>query len=407
MTAMKSERSSAGCVLVVDDSPTVRTLLTTILRGKGYKVFEAECADEALALITGVQPDVLITDVEMPGMNGIGLCRQVQALSGQPIHIIILSKRSDTVVDGLDAGAADYIAKPFAAFELLARVSSGMRIVRQQKEILENSQVLRRSYDAVRADHDRLGADLSAAAELQSGLLPPPVSRCEGMTVSCAVQPSSFLSGDIVGMLPRRSGEIAVYSVDVAGKGTPAALLATAIAQELNRARGWQAPGAAPVIRFPTSASDIVTQLNARFVDFANSDRYSTMAYAVLNRERARAEVCVAGHPKPAIVSSRGDVRFIGDGGFPVGLLAAASYKSEMCSFGPSDRLVLYSDGFIESKLPGGELLGYQGMAELLRSLSDFTVETLAPAMVEALGVRVGRDVGDDVSVIAAAHDIA
>ncbi|MEZ5843438.1 MAG: SpoIIE family protein phosphatase [Hyphomicrobiaceae bacterium] len=391
-----------GTVLVVEDATSVLSLLTMMLRRQGYRTLAAADAEEALELLAEHEPDVVITDFDLPGMNGISLCSVIHEVVGLPVHVIILSAHCDHIVTGLDAGAADYVCKPFVAAELMARVASGMRAVARQKRLACASRSLQRSFDCLAADRDRIGRDLGDAARLQAGLLPPAVVRCNGVTISCQLQPECVLSGDMVGALARRTGEVAMYAVDASGSGTPAALLATSIALELRGERAGGLGSGCPISSETASAHEVVARLNRRFVDFARSDRYSTLAYALMDVRRHRAEICVAGHPRPALLGTDGTVAFVGDGGPPVGLLDDVSYQSVEVDFRPGDRLVLFSDGFIEARLTGGTQVGYQGMAELLRSLAAQPRDALAPALVEALGRRLGRAADDDVSVIAA-----
>lgn len=393
-----------GTVLVVEDTSSVLSMLTMILRRQGYRTLAAEDAEEALDLLAAHDPDVVITDVDLPGMNGISLCGVIQEVLGQPVHIILLSGRCQHIVDGLDAGAADFVCKPFVSAELLARVASGMRTVQRQKGLLNASSKLQRSFDALRKDSERIGRDLGAAAELQAGLMPPPVMRCNGFVMSCAVRPECVLSGDMIGAIARASGEVAMYAVDVSGSGTPAALLATSIALDLRGDPGELRPGASGPAD-TSSASEVVSRLNRRFVDFANSERYSTIAYAVIDVARQHGEVCIAGHPRPALISSDGTVRFIGDGGTPVGMFEDTNFETVAFDFRPGERLVLFSDGFIEARLPGGMQVGYQGMAELLGSLAATPDPAIAAALVDGLGRLLGRTADDDVSVISAAYD--
>ncbi len=201
-----------------------------------------------------------------------------------------------------------------------------------------------------------------------------------------------------------RAANVALYAIDVSGCGTPAALLATSLAIELRRGSSNVCPNDwLPGVLSPTS--DIIARLNNDYVDVGSSERYSTIAYAMLNAGRRLGEVCVAGHPCPALVSADGMVRFLGDGGPAVGLHADARYGAVGFEFGPGDRLVLYSDGLLESRLPGGSLVGYQGMAELLGSLADIPNEAVSSALIDALSQRLGHRPSDDVSVIAAAYD--
>lgn len=396
---------TGGTVLVIDDSRALLALVTTLLKNNGYTSIAASSAEDALALITCSDPDVIITDVDMPGMDGISLCRELQAKLHAPAHIIILSKHSDQVVAGLDAGATDYVCKPFSTPELLARVSAGMRIVQRQKRMQSDNTHLRSSYDQLQAAKQHSDDDLSAAAELQFGLLPPSVSSCHGLTIACSIEPSSALSGDMIGVLPQPYGQLGLYSMDVSGKGTAAALLATALAQELRSSCPMSHQGdRRAALDGGRCVSEIVADLNARFQNYANSDRYSTMAFALLNSRNQSAEICVAGHPRPALLSAAGEVSFIGSGGFPVGLLETATYRAVNCAFRPGDRLVLYTDGFLEARLPGGAEVGYQGFAEMLRAVADRRIEDLAPELVRRLRDACRSAVHDDVSVIAASY---
>lgn len=109
--------------MVVDDDASIRRMLRRSLEADGYRVVEAADGGAALAEVERAQPDLLILDVAMPGVGGIAVARRVRA-KGTPVPILFLTAR-DTVsdrVEGLDAGGDDYLVKPFALAELLARV---------------------------------------------------------------------------------------------------------------------------------------------------------------------------------------------------------------------------------------------------------------------------------------------
>lgn len=115
-------------VLVVDDEHAVRESLRRSLRFNGYDVSLAEDGEEALVAIKREEPDLIVLDVMMPKLDGLGVCRTLRS-SGYDLPILILTARdgvSDRVA-GLDSGADDYLPKPFALEELLARVRSLLR----------------------------------------------------------------------------------------------------------------------------------------------------------------------------------------------------------------------------------------------------------------------------------------
>ena len=124
-------------VLVVDDDPALAEMLGLVLRNEGFEASVVERGDEALAAFRDVRPDVVLLDVMLPGKNGIAVCQEIRAESGTPI--VMLTARGDTidVVAGLEAGADDYIVKPFKPKELLARIRARLRATAPQPEAEE------------------------------------------------------------------------------------------------------------------------------------------------------------------------------------------------------------------------------------------------------------------------------
>jgi len=109
-------------ILVVDDEPQITRVLRTTLTGSGYEVRTADDGHNGLRTAREWQPDLVITDVSMPNMDGIELCRQLRAESTLPIIVLSVKGEEKAKVDALDAGADDYVTKPIGMDELLARV---------------------------------------------------------------------------------------------------------------------------------------------------------------------------------------------------------------------------------------------------------------------------------------------
>jgi len=116
-------------ILVVDDETQIARVLKTALGAQGYEVKTAGDGETALNLAVDWIPDLIVTDLSMPGMTGIELCRSVRERSQVPILVLSVRGEEKTKIEALDAGADDYVTKPFSVNELLARVRANLRRV--------------------------------------------------------------------------------------------------------------------------------------------------------------------------------------------------------------------------------------------------------------------------------------
>jgi two-component system KDP operon response regulator KdpE len=120
---------SAGRILVVDDEPQIRRIMRTTLTGAGYEVDDAKTGEEALEKLRDYHPDLVLLDMNMPGMGGLATCREIRAGTGVGIIMLTVRNTEADKVQSLDAGADDFINKPFSTPELLARIRAALRRV--------------------------------------------------------------------------------------------------------------------------------------------------------------------------------------------------------------------------------------------------------------------------------------
>ena len=120
---------SAGRILVVDDDPQIRRAMRATLTARGYEVGDARTGEEALDQLRSETYDLVLLDVNMPGMGGMETCRLMRPGSDIAIIMLTVSKAEKDNVDALDAGADDYVTKPFSTPELLARIRATLRRV--------------------------------------------------------------------------------------------------------------------------------------------------------------------------------------------------------------------------------------------------------------------------------------
>src|SRR5262249_32722799 len=109
-------------IVVIDDEPQIRRFLRAALAGQGYRVYEASTGADALVEVASRQPDVVILDLGLPDMDGIEVIRKVREWSAVPVIVLSARGQESDKVAALDAGADDYLSKPFSVGELMARM---------------------------------------------------------------------------------------------------------------------------------------------------------------------------------------------------------------------------------------------------------------------------------------------
>ena len=124
---------SSARILIVDDEPQLRRVMKTALTSHKYEVVEAGTGEEALELLKEADPDLILLDINMPGMGGIATCREIRAISEAAIILLSVRNSEADKITGLDAGADDYVTKPFSVNELTARIRANLRRIPQEE----------------------------------------------------------------------------------------------------------------------------------------------------------------------------------------------------------------------------------------------------------------------------------
>ena len=349
-------------VLIVEDSLVYRRLLSRMLAQWGYKVSEAENGLAALQILESQPVSLVISDWEMPEMDGLTLCREIRSRQiGHYIYVILLTAREnpDDLTLGFDAGADDFLSKPVEQSELRARLHAGARILSLEATLAARNA---RLSEALR----QIEQDLEVAARIQQSVLPAHQQRYRDYFSDWLFLPSAWVSGDIFNVFPL-DNHLGFYCVDVSGHGVGAAMMSLAVARQFLHGRA--------VERFlftdddeVASPAEVVRILNGRFCsDEVEIVSYFTMIYGVIDLDTGEGKLCQAGHPTPFIVSPDGEVRAVGSGGAPVGLMPDLSWTDVDFTLAAGERLCLFSDGITECENLAGEQFGPQRLQEALR----------------------------------------
>ena len=126
--------NASARILVVDDEPQIRRVVKTAIVANGYEGLEARSGEEALDLVRTENPDLILLDMNMPGMGGMATCRQLRAISDAAIIVLSVRNSERDKIEALDSGDDDYITKPFSVNELLARMRANLRRLPAQAE---------------------------------------------------------------------------------------------------------------------------------------------------------------------------------------------------------------------------------------------------------------------------------
>jgi sigma-B regulation protein RsbU (phosphoserine phosphatase) len=392
-------------ILIAEDERITRTTLARQLQSWGHEVTAAEDGQQAWELLgAGGEYDIVITDWEMPRMSGVELVRRIRETPGSAYtYVILLTSRSNKsdIVSGIEAGADDYVSKPFDRDELRVRLLAGERIVRLERTLSRQNAELR---DANARIHD----GLQAAARVQQSMLPRRNILTPSVRTAWKYVPTDELAGDAIGLHLIDDRYLVAYVLDVSGHGVPAALLSVSAmhsmepvleATSLLRDTSGRAGAAFGTVRQP---SQVAAELNRRFRAGENDGRFLTMVLCVLDTHDGRLCITSAGHPRPLILRAGESIPVPEAGGLPIAIMDGAQYEEATLGLRAGDRVCLFSDGIPEQLDPTGNVqYGPNRLREFLIAHYTAPAEQLVTQTVDELAAWAGsRSFADDVSMV-------
>ena len=399
-----------GLILVVDDDPNNRDLLSRRLRRTGYETAVAQSGPDALAAVAGRAFDLIMLDVMMPVMDGFEVLqrlREAYPATDLPVVMVTAKDNSADVVHALNLGANDYVTKPLDFPVVVARVATQIALKRAVGQVRRLERHLAERNQQLELANDRMTRDLRAAARIQEAFLPASAPDTPMLDCAWAFRPCDELAGDGLNAIQLDPHRVAIYILDVSGHGVASSLLSVSLSRLLSRPADPSsilvAGGDGPDRATPVRPSEVANRLNRLFPFELNTEQYSTLVYGVIDEQAHEFRYTLAGHPCPIYLPIGGPPRVLEGRGCPIGLAESSRPFGEWAvPLQPGDRIYLYSDGIPEAsndqRVPFGydRLLGIiaRGRAEpLCASINDIVTEV--EAWSGAGGVR------DDVSILA------
>lgn len=388
-------------ILIAEDERITRVTLVRQLESWGHAVTATEDGEKAWETFRAGGFDIVVTDWEMPLLSGLELVKRIrESAAATYVYVLMLTSRADKcdIVSGIEAGADDFVSKPFDREELRVRLLAGERIICLERALNQQNAELR---DA----NERIREGLQAAARVQRAMLPRKAIENPRVSAAWTYVPTDELGGDAIGLELIGDRYLIAYVLDVSGHGVPAALLSVtamhALAASGEGASLLLGPRNEEGTRPVQPPARTVAELNRRFCASDNDGRFLTMVLFVLDTHSGRATFARAGHPLPVLLRAGVPVALGDDGGLPMGIIDG-DYPEVALELQPGDRCFLHSDGFLEQARPSdGEQYGAERLRSLLASLRDAPGPQLVTRSTDALANWAGEErFADDMSLV-------
>jgi len=389
-------------ILLAEDERLTRRSLQRELERWGHEVLAVENGAAAWDEFQRGQFDMVLTDWDMPEMDGQQLVERIRAADDASYaYVIMLTGRSETqdLVVGMEAGADDFLAKPWEREELRVRLSAGERIIGLERRLAEQNKQLQFA-------NQRMHRDLEAAARVQQSLLPTDVPQMGRLRFAWRYRPCDELGGDLLNVVPISDRELAMYLADVSGHGVASSLVSVSVHRSLS-VRGDKSSlilvhGESPNDVTATPPDQVAARLNALYPMESNGDHFLTLVYATVDAESLEFTYCAAGHPGPTVVRAGKETQSLESHGLPIGFVDTAKYRTTSIQLQPGDRVYLYSDGLEETMDAARELFGRDRIQTVIDQTRDVSLDDSIDALVDAAVAWQGSQrFADDISLLA------
>lgn len=382
-------------LLIIDDDTIVRQSVVAYLEDSGFQVLQSDLGEQGLRLFDQHQPDVVLTDLRMPGVDGLQVLERIHA--GSPETPVIMMSGVGVIADVVQAlrlGAADFLIKPLGDMEVLVHAinkSLKTRDLQAQNQLYREE--LELACNELRDHVQTLEKDQEAGRQVQRRLSPPsPIERGD-YHLEHRIIPSLFLSGDFIDVAYRAERFLSFYLTDVSGHGASSAFATIWLKHAVSELVSEQAL----FTHEEAIGADLnhwMMEVNRQLLD-TRLDHHMTCLLCVVDTKRHRLHYAVAGHlPQPVLVTGRG-AEFLAGKGRPLGLFPHQEWQHYQAPFPPGARVLVFSDGILEV-MPAGDLL--QREQCLLRALK--TAGPGVDGVAQALGLEGMDAAPDDIGIL-------
>ena len=366
-------------VLLVDDAKANLDILVEGLKAD-HKLSLALNGEMALQIAAKMPPDLVLLDIMMPGLDGYEVCRRMRQMpetAEVPIMFLSSLEEVQNKTRGFEAGANDYLTKPFDMLEVKARVRSLLKA---------------KAYsDAVK---EQIASELRVAREIQMGMLPhdfAPFEQAYGVSFGAVLEPAREVGGDLYGVCADGAERLVIFLGDVSGKGIPASMF---MVRAISLARLLARDIAEP--------ERILARLNDELAADNPSGMFVTFLCAVYEPKSHQLTLANGGHCRPVLLSVGGApcwaVKNLGTAlGFEPGL----EFERTELMLNPGDTLILYTDGVSEAFNPQDECYGDDRLLADAGALIGQAASVITSSLLQKVrAFAAGAPQSDDIAIL-------
>jgi len=376
-----SNETQSACndktILIVDDNEDMRNFMKILLQ-KHYNIILAENGNEGILSARKHRPDLIVTDVMMPVMNGFdmtSIIKNDEKLKTTPVIMLTADTELMNKVAGLEYGADDYLYKPFNSIELLTRISSLLKNYEFQQIISRRN--------------DEIEAELEVARLLQERLLPSSMPEISGYHEHAIYIPMDKIGGDFYD-IENRDGFLNLFIADVSGHGLPGAFLATVtkIALENITAR--------------TSSNKVLYLLNNVILRHTVQCNFVTAFFSMIDINTNIMRYASAGHAPPILYRKKND-EFIklAARGTPLGWFNDIRIEENTIQLESGDRVIFYTDGITECNNLSTGMYEEERFMKIIKKYSLSTSQVFSNELMKELEIYNGSNsFEDDITMV-------
>jgi serine phosphatase RsbU (regulator of sigma subunit) len=367
-------------ILVVDDMEANVRLLEGMLRVAGYTSVESTTdPSQVCELHRRNRYRLILLDLQMPGMDGFEVMEGLKEIeAGGYLPVLVITAQPSHKLRALEAGAKDFVSKPFELAELRARVHNILEVRLLHLELEETVRELETSREVIRLktleEQKKSEQELALAQETQESLLPRFLPRFENYRIHAFNSPTRYVGGDFYDFLQLGSGEWMGVLADVSGKGMSAALLSSMVLGALSME-----------FRSGTRPEEALSRINQLLCEKSLCYQFVTLFLFLLSPDGTGQFISAGHNPAYLFRAATGTIeRLVSDAHF-LGMFEFARYSSCTLHLSTGDILVVYSDGLTDAHNAQEEMFGDERLLRIIHQEAPSGSQALERTLLKAI----------------------